>query len=315
MDNRFRFIDAEGSEQSIADVPRLVGAVVEGRIIAATMLFDVRHQRWAAAANHDVFQAATVTAQTEEVTEGGSLTSRTSMRKFQVQDALSSSSTVDGRTANQAEARSLHLELRALDEEFANARLRGFDNEFLRPRYKSERSRIHSEFEAPASRTKHAESGTMTTDKQIVSSSTPRTISQQEFALLTARPETRVAFMSILMGVIGAVGGYRNSWDIPSVLLMVGATASFGGMLVFGRSIVSQKRGATVLAGLLPYLFGCYVTLAKGIYPAFTMTRDFSLTRVFAVVAFTYVGYRTVYWTWQLSEIAAAISKGRLRVE
>jgi len=156
----------------------------------------------------------------------------------------------------------------------------------------------------------------MTDEKVIAADQVPRTISTQELALLAARPETRIAFFSLAMVVTGAVQGFRNSWDSQSVQLIIGALASIGGMLSFGRSVVRpQSGGAAAMGGLFPYLFGCYVTFVRGLYPMLSIFGDFSWTRVLTAVVFAFVGYRIVFWTWQLSEIASALTKGRLVVK
>ena len=54
---RFRFIDGEGSEVSVQDADALAEMIRAGTVRAATLLFDARSARWAAAAEHDVYVA------------------------------------------------------------------------------------------------------------------------------------------------------------------------------------------------------------------------------------------------------------------
>lgn len=54
---RFRYIDIEGREMSLADVAALVGTIQAGSIREDTLLYDVAAGRWARAGEHDVFVA------------------------------------------------------------------------------------------------------------------------------------------------------------------------------------------------------------------------------------------------------------------
>jgi hypothetical protein len=52
---RFRYISDEGEEIRILDVSGLASVIRDGHVRADTLLFDARSERWAAAAEHDVF--------------------------------------------------------------------------------------------------------------------------------------------------------------------------------------------------------------------------------------------------------------------
>jgi hypothetical protein len=145
-----------------------------------------------------------------------------------------------------------------------------------------------------------------------------RVVTPEEFALLTARPETRILFICIAALVAGVVQGFREGWMPHAFALIGGAIAGVLGMLVFGKSLSRRDRSWTTarsaLTGFAPFLFGCYLLFVRGFWNGRTLISGFSLSRVVPVIAFVYFGYRLVYWTWQLAEIGEALRSGRLVV-
>ena len=149
-----------------------------------------------------------------------------------------------------------------------------------------------------------------TTEAQEVQ---PRHISLSEFALMTARPETRIIAICIASAITGVVLGVRQGWTTPATSLLVGAVLSVWGMLALARAIMTSN-GASALGGLIPYTFGCYLLFFRGIWNGRALLTEFSFSALLAALAFIFIGYRLVFWTWQLSEIADAIRTGKLVV-
>jgi hypothetical protein len=148
--------------------------------------------------------------------------------------------------------------------------------------------------------------------------SAPRNVSKEEFALLIARPETRIIFISLTMFITGLVQGFRRGWNPGPLVLVGGAVLAVVGTLLFGGTLMRQERSfaaaGSALAGFGPYLFGTYLALYRGLWNGRLVFTNFSLASLAAAVAFLYFGYRLVYWTWQLTEIGEALRSGRLRV-
>lgn len=143
MENRFRFISDAGEEESLTGVPELVAAIADRRLSASSLLFDAARQRWAPAAEHDAFRAAVVALpQSSSESNNGSALTPPATRHDEILTTAESGQPVSEGPAS----RSFETELQALDEDFAAAKVRGFDNQFLMARYASERSRIQSEF-------------------------------------------------------------------------------------------------------------------------------------------------------------------------
>ena len=147
LDNRFRFITASGEEASLSGVPELVAAIASGSLSASTLLFDAARQRWASAAEHDAFRAAMVAL---PHTSTDSLVESTPTPMAPLGDekpVVLNIAAHDGQLLSGGPAsRTLEAELKALEDDFTAARVKGFDNQFLMGRYASERNRIQSEF-------------------------------------------------------------------------------------------------------------------------------------------------------------------------
>ena len=153
-------------------------------------------------------------------------------------------------------------------------------------------------------------------DKLLPSDTASRSVTPAELALLTARPETRTLFICIVMAVTGLVQGFVNGWSTSALTLIGGAVAAIVGMMVLGRVAMRSERpkgGALKgVVGIVPYAFGCYLIFYRGVWGGRLLLESFTIGRLAATIAFVYLGYRLVYWTWQLSEIAEARRSGRL---
>ena len=138
--------------------------------------------------------------------------------------------------------------------------------------------------------------------------SVPRTLSSEEFARLIGRPTTRVLFICIICIIIGMVRGLQQDWPTPSLVLGAGGVLTILGTFLFAQSLSGTSRsirGAlSVLAGFVPYLFGLYLFAYEGVGGLWASFQPFSLLRLLMPLVFAYFGYRLIYWTWQLSEIA-----------
>ena len=146
----------------------------------------------------------------------------------------------------------------------------------------------------------------------------PRTLSAQEFALLTARPETRILSISIVTILIGIVQGLGTSWPISSLAVIGGGVLAILGVLLFGRTLSDTSRsiqGAlSALAGFVPYVYGLYLLVYEGLWGVRALFQHFSVLGLTTCLAFVYFGYRIVHWTWRLSEIAEGRRTGKILV-
>ena len=145
-----------------------------------------------------------------------------------------------------------------------------------------------------------------------------RTLSGQELALLTARPETRISFITIVTIVLGAIRGFRNGWPPTSLTLVAGGVLAILGMVRFGLSISttagSGERVQPSFGGILPYLYGLYLFAYEGLWSIRGLVQQFTLLHLLTTLLFIYFGYRVVYWTWQLTELADGLRTGSIVV-
>lgn len=145
-----------------------------------------------------------------------------------------------------------------------------------------------------------------------------KSLTDTELALMMARPETRMLFICIAVGATGIVQGFRSGWTTGALVLLVGSVLSVIGMMAFARTVVrpevSMTASLSAMGGFAPFLFGCYLVFLRGFWNGRLLFSHFSVTHLIATLVFIYLGYRIVYWCWQLSEIAEAIRTGRLVV-
>lgn len=146
----------------------------------------------------------------------------------------------------------------------------------------------------------------------------PRTLSGEQFALLTAKPETRILFCSIVTIALGTVRGFRNGWPASAIVLTAGGMLAIVGMVRFGKALStaagSREHAFSGFAGMLPYVYGVYLVGYEGLWSIRGLVQHFSLVQLVPSVLFVYFGYRVVYWTWQLTEIAEGLRTGRIVV-
>lgn len=102
---------------------------------------------------------------------------------------------------------------------------------------------------------------------------------------------------------------------MSSLALAAGGVVAIAGVFAFGSTLSTTSRslrGAVAgLAGFIPYLYGLYLFAYEGLWSAAELSQ-FTLSALAASLFFIYFGYRIIYWTWQLSEIAGAVQSGRV---
>lgn len=147
----------------------------------------------------------------------------------------------------------------------------------------------------------------------------PRVVTAQELAGLVGRPQTRMSNIAMLLFVVGAVQGFRWGWAEGAVPLMVGSVASVFASIVYGRQLVMGGSNAfanmfAALAGLVPYVFGCYLVFYRGFWGSRVLFHEFSAARLLASLAFIYLGFRLLVWGAQLTQLGTALRNGKMVV-
>jgi|GEM_PF-6493786 len=107
----------------------------------------------------------------------------------------------------------------------------------------------------------------------------PRVLSHTEFALLTARPIVRIAFIGALIIIIGAAQGLSHGWSADAIALIIGPVLAFCGVGLYGTGLEIRERSGTAaglnLTCLIPFAFGCYLTFVRGSWNARGLLGDF----------------------------------------
>lgn len=144
----------------------------------------------------------------------------------------------------------------------------------------------------------------------------PRILSNIEFTLLKSRPVTRILFICVPFAITGIVQGFWHGWDFNALALIAGALFAVLGAMMYDGAIGAPKGPAWIpgqaVLGFFPYLFGCYLVFIRGMWNGRDTLVDFSIGRLFATIAFVYLGYRIVHWTHVLSEIGESLRTGKL---
>lgn len=155
------------------------------------------------------------------------------------------------------------------------------------------------------------------------SKNTPKTMTTEQFALYTARPQTRIAFVCVILLATGIYLGFRDGWATRALIFGLSSVAALGGMWILGGQLMHHARTGRAersvsnaigaLTGFAPYLFGVYLFFYEGLWGLVApVSSGFSITHVLGRLIFIYLGYKLVKWTYQMSEIGDQLSSGNL---
>ena len=108
------------------------------------------------------------------------------------------------------------------------------------------------------------------------------------------------------------------------MVLTVGAFASGAALflyVLFAPKITARRERTwwavpTAVAGMIPYLFGCFLLFYEGFWRLKLLFTDgFSFLVIFKAAVFVIAGFAVVNSTYLVSEFVKQIGKGRFSIE
>ena len=123
---------------------------------------------------------------------------------------------------------------------------------------------------------------------------------------------SRVEIPCFLLFIYGIVMIFKTKWSfdamwhsyIPLVLGILGAFGAVGFRMVINQQEKSARNAGCALAGLIPYIAGCYMCFYLGVYGIVKLFSEFTITSLIASIIFTVLGWKAVNGMYRLSEIA-----------
>lgn len=82
-------------------------------------------------------------------------------------------------------------------------------------------------------------------------------LTPEEFALQTARPETRAVLALIVLLILGVIVGVSSTWNFRTAALIVGSIVAFGGMWAFASDLqAAASPGQAAGSAAAGWFFG-----------------------------------------------------------
>ena len=121
-------------------------------------------------------------------------------------------------------------------------------------------------------------------------------------------------FLLCLYGLVSLfIRGFALEYLRFTYIPIAGSVVASVSLLAFIWSIKRTERSflnaSLSLAGLFPYVVGCFMTFVLGAYGLVEAWSSFSLATLLRSIAFIIIGYKCVYSFWLLTEVAEAMSK------
>jgi hypothetical protein len=142
--------------------------------------------------------------------------------------------------------------------------------------------------------------------------------------MMVSKLITRGVVALLVLAVAAGVKMFRHGAQGHYMLLLVGALFTIVSLWAYPAYIASERGQVRrawwralfiTVAGLIPYLFGCYLVFYEGFWRMRGLLDGFSASLLVVSLLFVVGGWQVVNSIYKATEFGRAVSEGRVKFE